>query len=176
MAQNTAAAIETEAPTSGQRRISAPDARADGRRREVVLSRDRIVFHRRVCGVAMRIGVDTRAFAGVQLRVSGWRDDGIVHEITLIHRDADLCVPLVEIADPRTAQCEWRLWARFLNAPALIERVEGVSEPADNRLGALTIQRVRPRRRGSAMVRRRPLRFPSRPPPLLECQFLNQKT
>ncbi len=111
------------------RRFAAPDPRADGRRRFVRLDGDKVAIDRVVGGVFMRVTVPTSAYRGVALRVVDAREDGFAYEIRLVHLDPDLGVTLAETNDDSEIQAEWRLWARALGLPALVERAEGRDEP-----------------------------------------------
>lgn len=136
------------------RRIEACDPRADGRRRVVLLARDRVVIARSVAGVFMRIAMTPNAYRGVVLRLSALRDDVFHYEIRLAHRDPDLSVTLHEASDDSEIQAEWRLWARFLGLPTLVEREEGRAEPEGRH--RLETAHARARRRGRTMISRRP--------------------
>jgi hypothetical protein len=143
-------------PGAGEpRQIVASDPRADGRRREVLLARERVQIARSVAGVRMEISLAASAYRGVVLRLRGIEGERFRYEIELAHRDPDLSVTLLEAVDDSEIQAEWRLWARFLSLPALVEREEGRAEPESERLGVLTIAERKPRRRGF-MARRRP--------------------
>ncbi|MGO8799612.1 MAG: DUF6101 family protein [Roseiarcus sp.] len=151
------------------RRIEACDPRADGRRRVVVLARDRVSIARSVAGVFMHIVMTPSAYRGVVLRLSGLRDDGFHYEIQLAHRDPDLCVTLHEATDDTEIQAEWRLWAKFLGLPTLVEREEGRAEPEAPRLGGIAIAPARARRRGKTMTCRRPRFLMRRKTGRLDC-------
>jgi hypothetical protein len=138
------------------RRFAAPDPRADGRRRIVRLDGDKVAIHRVVGGVFMRVTVPTSAYRGVALRVVDTREDGFAYEIRLVHADPDLCVALAETADDSEVQAEWRLWARVLGLPALVERIQGHDEPDNTMLGRVAVKPAAPRRRGKTFVGRRP--------------------
>ena len=138
------------------RRFAAPDPRADGRRRFVRLDGDKVAIHRVVGGVFMRVTVPTSAYRGVALRVVDARDDGFAYEIRLVHADPDLSVALAETCDDSDIQAEWRLWARVLGLPALVERAEGCDEPDQELLGRVAIRPSAPRRRGKTILSRRP--------------------
>ncbi|THD42171.1 MAG: hypothetical protein E7774_16335 [Bradyrhizobium sp.] len=138
------------------RRFAAPDARADGRRRQVRLDGDKVAIQRVIRGVSMHVIIPTRAYRGVALRVVDAREDGFSYEIRLLHADPDLCVALAETQDDSEVQAEWRLWARVLNLPALVERSEGCTEPDKTQLGQVSIRTVAPRRRGKTIAGRRP--------------------
>jgi len=138
------------------RRFAAPDPRADGRRRFVRLDGDQVAIHRVVAGVSMRVTVPTSAYRGVALRVVDARDQGFAYEIRLVHKDPDLAVTLAETRDDSDVQAEWKLWARVLGLPALVERSEGCDEPDQSLLGRVAVRPAAPRRRGKAILARRP--------------------
>jgi hypothetical protein len=157
--RSLALSVERSAPKPGAaeaRRIVAADPRADGRRREVMLARGRVQIARSVAGVRMKISLAASAYRGVVLRLRGFEEQRFSYEIELAHRDPDLSVTLLEASDDSEVQAEWRLWAKFLGLPALVERAEGRPEPDAARLGQLVVSRRKPRRRGGAMARRRP--------------------
>jgi Family of unknown function (DUF6101) len=137
------------------RRIEASDPRADGRRRIVLVARDRIEIARCVAGVFMHIALPPRAFAGIVLRLNGASENGFHYEVRLAHADPDLSVILFEADDDCEVQAEWRLWARFLNLPTLVERIENRPEPEMARLGAVRVRAASPRRRGKSLTSRR---------------------
>jgi hypothetical protein len=83
-------------------------------------------------------------------------DSRFTYAVELAHRDPDLSVTLCEAEDDADIRAEWRLWARFLGLPTLVEREEGRAEPEGARLGELVVAQRKPRRRGGAMARRRP--------------------
>lgn len=106
-------------------RFEAPDARADGQRRTVSLSRDVVVIARRRQGVLMRIALAPQAFLGVLMRLVGLQEGAFRYEVRLAHRDPDLGVTLFSGDDRGDADRAWRGFARFIGAPALVERAEG---------------------------------------------------
>jgi hypothetical protein len=138
------------------RQFAAPDARADGHRRLVRLDAENVVIARVVAGVPMNVVVPTSAYRGVVLRVADVREDGFTYEIRLAHADPDLCVALAEADDDWDINAEWRLWARVLGLPTLVERAEGREEPDRPMLGKVAVRRPAPRRRGKTITARRP--------------------
>jgi len=142
-------------PAFAARRFAAPDPRADGRRRVIRLDSDNVHIARVVAGVAMNVTVATSAYRGVALRVVGAQDDGFTYEISLVHADPDLCVALAQADDDLDVQAEWRLWARVLGLPALVERVVGRDEPDRPLIGRVAARVAAPRRRGKAIAERR---------------------
>lgn len=138
------------------RRIEASDPRADGLRRVVLLARERVVIARSVAGVFMHIAMAPDAYRGVVLRLSALQDGVFHYEIRLVHRDPDLSVTLAQASDDSEIRAEWRLWARFLDLPTLVEREEGRLEADSARMGDVAIAPASSRRRGKAMAMRRP--------------------
>jgi hypothetical protein len=110
------------ADTKAARRIEVGDARADGRRRVVIVERHRIAIARSVAGVFMRISLAPSAFQGVLLRLVRLDDAGFHYEIHLMHRDPDLGVVLAEADDQAEAEAAWRRWAQQFHLPALSKR------------------------------------------------------
>ena len=106
------ASFSTAPGAGAPRRIEAEDARADGRRRIVLLGRERIEIARSVGGVFMHIALAPSAYSGIVLRLSGQSDGAFHYEVRLAHRDPDLAITLLEADDEYDARAEWRLWAR----------------------------------------------------------------
>jgi len=141
--------------SNAARRIEAGDARADGRRRVVIVDEDRIAIARSVAGVYMQIHLAPSAFRGVLLRVASLDDSGFRYEVHLLHRDPDLSVRLAESGDQTEAEIEWRRCARHFHLPTLVERAEGIVEPEHAVLGALEAREPVVRRRGRGLRQRR---------------------
>ena len=118
----------------------------------MLLARDRVVIARSVAGVFMHIAMTPDAYRGVVLRLSAMRDNVFHYEIRLAHRDPDLSVTLQEANDDSEIQADWRLWAKFLGLPTLVEREEGRAEPE----AAPYARHLRARRRGKTIAGRRP--------------------
>ena len=141
--------------SNAARRIEAGDARADGRRRVVIVDEDRIAIARSVAGVFMQIGLAPSAFQGVLLRLVRLDDAGFHYEIHLLHRDPDLGVLLAESGDQAEAEAVWRRWAQRFSLPALVEPVEGTVEPEPAAIGAVEARAPVVRRRGRGLRLRR---------------------
>jgi hypothetical protein len=135
--------------------FAAPDPRADGRRRLVRLDGDAVAIARSVAGVFMNVTAPMRSYRGVALSLARAGEDGFAYEIRLVHADPDLSVALAETNDDCDAQAEWRLWARVLKLPTLVERVEGRVEPDRPTLGRVALRDPAPRRRGKTITARR---------------------
>jgi hypothetical protein len=147
------------APTPGSRetrRLEALDARADEGRRVTTIERDRVVIARGVGGVFMKIALTPAAYRGVALRLMSLDDQGFRYEIHLVHADAELDVELSACRDQVEAEAAWSLWARYFRLPMLVERVEGVYEPAAPMIGEVVAAPVADRRRGAELRGRRP--------------------
>lgn len=134
-----------------QRALRLPDSRADHAAREVELLPETIRIMRSVQSVAMKLSVPSESFDGVALRLTQGEGLRFFYEVTLIHRDPDLCVPLLTVEDQIDGEREWREWARFFDLPALVEREPGLFVDPDFRLPELAA----PRRRGRLLTERR---------------------
>lgn len=164
--------------------LQAGDSRADGRRRSVLLSRERVTIARSYRGIAMRLSVPVSAYRGVCVGVRAGENGGFVYALTLAHRDPDLSVLLDEAADESRIWAGWRATAGWFGLPALVERNDGPevwsalgrgSEPHDRRAKrrrrpGIVVQRVarpealgtvyrEPEIVGACKVRPRPCEF-----------------
>jgi hypothetical protein len=130
--------------TAHQTALTRSDARSDDRQREIAFGDRSVVIARRVAGIAMRVRVPLASYQGVRLSLAVEREGEALHTIELLHRDPDLTVPLFQAADPRVIAAEWCAWANSLSLPRLFEDYSAPNEAM-----------APPRRRGSAVARRR---------------------
>jgi hypothetical protein len=130
--------------TAHQTALTRSDARSDDRQREIAFRDRSVVIARRVAGIAMRVRVPLASYQGVRLSLAAQREGKALHTIELLHRDPDLTVPLFQAADPRVIAAEWCAWANSLSLPRLFEDYSASNEVM-----------APPRRRGSAVARRR---------------------
>jgi len=137
-------------------RIDASDPRSDNRRRTVEVAREAVTIRRAVAGVPMAIRIDSRAYRGVALRITGLEDGRFHYEVRLAHRDPDLSVPLAAGEDLAAIERQWRAWVAFLQLPALAGRTECADTPVNLDGVALTSRTPHVRRRGGALTSRRP--------------------
>ena len=138
------------------RRFEASDPRADGGRRDVEVTKERIFIRRQMSGVPMTIALFPGAFKGVSLRLRATGAQGYCYQLALAHRDADLTVVLDEAPDNSEILANWRAWARFFGLPALVERRLGIDELERPMVGAVIANGPSPRRRGKWITARRP--------------------
>ena len=138
------------------RHLEACDPRADGGKREIEVTQERIVIHRAMSGVPMKINLFPRAFKGVSLRLRGDSVRGYAYQLALVHSDTDLSVVLDEEPDNSEIVAKWREWTRYFGLPALVERRLGIDELERPMVGAVVANRPSPRRRGKWITSRRP--------------------
>jgi hypothetical protein len=93
-------------------RFSAADAAADGRSREVELTRERVVVRRAVAGIRMAVNLPISAYRGVAIRTSA---EGAA--VVLEHRDPGLALELYAAPDGDEVTAEWRTWGQVLGVP-----------------------------------------------------------
>jgi hypothetical protein len=144
--------VERLDPFSLPVRFAARDEAADERVRYVELTRERVVVRRSLSGMRMALSMPLTAFRGVAIRVSMGEDAAVIVE--LAHEDPGLALPLFVSREADDAFTEWRSWARVLGLPLLVEEDGRLREPFE-RLGQLTIDVVRPRRRRRSALKRR---------------------
>ncbi len=147
----------------------APDPRADRGRREIDVSAERVTIRRRLKGIDMRLCLAVSAYKGVALCLRPDAEGQLVYQVRLVHRDSDLSVLLDEAADDSDVIADWRLWARVLGRPALVEREIGYFETisadpeAVERSGALTRRKRALKRRPRILSRRKRGIWPAAP-------------
>lgn len=137
--------------------VTARDLRADGRRRQILLCRDRVTIERSFCGIAMRLSVPVATYRGVCVGLRQGPGGEFLYQVRLEHRDPDLSVLLAEAPDDSETWAEWRGWARYFNLPALIERNEGLAVwgPNPGLSSAKAAARRRTKRRRPGFLARR---------------------
>ena len=131
--------------------IEAFDARAEGGRRRIEVSAERIVISRRVEGVEMRLALAPPQYCGVGLCVLIAEATDFLYQVRLIHADPELSVTLADSADEDAARALWRRWAAALGLSRLVERADGQFEVDRAPPGNRPLER----RRGRATLRRR---------------------
>jgi hypothetical protein len=133
-------------------RFCATDAAADGRQRQVELTRERVVVRRAVAGVRMAVNLPVSAYRGVAIRVTG---EGAA--VVLEHRDPGLALELFVAPDGDEVAAHWRIWGAVLGLPLLVADRDGALREPFARIGALRIAApCARRRRRNAIKRRRP--------------------
>lgn len=138
-------------------RFTCADAAADHGHRSVTLDQERVLLMRRLGAVAMNVALPVASYRGIALRIipgEHEKDDRVT--VSLVHRDRDFDIPLYEASDDEDVIAEWRLWGTTLGLPLMIEGIDGHLVAADKRIGALTVDRPRPRRRHAMLTGRRP--------------------
>ena len=97
---------------------AAPDARADGGRRMVLIERWRVTIRRRVQGMKMHLSLPVQSYLGVAIGREQ-RRDGALYRISLAHRDPELCVTLKQASDLAAMRDAQRHFAAFFAMPLL---------------------------------------------------------
>ena len=137
-------------------RFPASDAGADERVRIVELHRERVVMRRAVRGIPMAVSVPVAAFRGIAIRIVKREDkDSATIAVVLEHRDAGLSTELFASDDGDEILTEWQTWGRVLGLPLLVVERDGELHEPFQRLGAVRVDAVAPRRRRRTAIRRR---------------------
>ena len=131
-------------------RFSTSDAKADGLRREVELTRDRVVVRRAVAGIRMAVNLPISAYRGVAIRVT---EAGVA--VVLEHRDPALALPVYVAPDGDGVTAEWRTWGDVLGLPLLVADENGDVHEPFTRIGALRIKSPCLRRRRRNAIKKR---------------------
>jgi len=135
-------------------RFSASDAVADGRVRQVELTRERVVVRRSLAGIRMALNMPVSAFAGVALKLTLGEGPATL-DVLLAHRDPAFDLPLYSSVETEDALAEWRSWGAVLGLPLLVNDESGDWREPFSRVGRLCIGQVRPRRRRRSVLRKR---------------------
>lgn len=131
--------------------IEAFDARAEGARRCIEVTPERVVIARRVDGVEMRVALAPANYKGVLLSVLISEGTDFLYQVRLVHADPELGVTLGDCGDETDARALWRRWAATLDLPRLVERADCEYEIDRSQPSASPFER----RRGRATLRRR---------------------
>ncbi|UOM36249.1 DUF6101 family protein [Acuticoccus sp. I52.16.1] len=102
-------------------------------------------------------GISTRpvsSFRGVGVAVRSG-DGEPVFNLTLVHENPRLSIPLSTSTEAATVAREWQAWAKALNLPLLAVNEDGSVHAELTAMGVVLAERPSPRRRGSALVGRR---------------------
>jgi hypothetical protein len=107
-------------------------------------------------GIMAALDLPVGAFAAVAVRIlPGPRADSLTVVVELMHADPALSVPLAIAADLDGILADWRAWGRVFRLPLVLVEADGLAHVVENRLGAVTLKALAPRRR-SVLNRRRP--------------------
>ena len=131
--------------------IEAFDARAEGARRRVEVSRSGVVIARRVGGVEMRVAIEPGQYRGVLLAALVAEATDFLYQVRLVHADPELSVTLGDYDCESAARALWRRWAATLGLARLVERGDSDYEIDRSAAGGAPFAR----RRGRATLRRR---------------------
>lgn len=145
-------------PSSLPVKFAARDERADGRCREVELTRDRVVLRRAIAGMKMAVNLPVSAYRGIALRMITDENAEPAAAIVLAHADPGFDLELCVTDHPGEVMIAWHEWATALDMPLLAteqDNTPAVRPPA-------TIECDQPflrRRRRNAIKSRRPSIF-----------------
>src|SRR5262249_30099087 len=133
------------------------------RLRIVELSRERVVVHRAVAGIAMAIRLPVAAYLGVALRMEppDGQSAGAV-ALVLEHQDPALSLPLYRATDGAGIAGEWLSGGRVRELPLLVAEPGGGLREPFARIGAVRVGAASARRRRRTSLRRRRPSLPLR--------------
>jgi len=122
------------------------------------LDRDEVVIRRPTpSGLPVTVRVPVSAYEGVAVRMVPIGHDGDIEvRVELRHNDPAISIPLIVAEDPEDVAADWQVWARVLGLPMLVIEQNGTATEVSDRMGALDLLPVKPRRRHSFFAGRRP--------------------
>ena len=106
-------------------------------------------------GLPLSLALPARAFVGVAARAFEHEDGTMTMTLELLHKDADLSVPLCVSSDVEETACDWHSWARALALPMVMIDENGAQSIVKD-AGLLTEQEPQPRRRRFSAIKHRP--------------------
>lgn len=122
----------------------------------VVIDSEGVTFTGSVDGTSFFRGVPLTDYRGIAVRILAAAGEDVRILVELLHEDPTLSVPLIVGASPGEIVADWQLWSKVLRRPLLIVGDDGsVVEPTE-RLGAVEIRALKPRRLHSFFAARRP--------------------
>jgi hypothetical protein len=124
----------------------------------ILLDRDQAVVQRlSPAGAPLTFRISVKTFDGVAVRMTPVGHDGAIEvTVELMHRDPALSLPLMIADDPADVAADWQAWGRTLGLPLLVVGQDGTVAAPIERLGGVTLQPPKPRRRHSFFADRRP--------------------
>jgi hypothetical protein len=121
-----------------------------------IIEPDRAIVTRPVtAGATITQAMPLAEFLGVAVSMDPVGDNGDVRgSVALLHRDAELSLPVVVSSDPEILSADWQAWARVLGLRLLIIGQDGsIGEPLAR---GIAMAPQKPRRRHSYFAKRRP--------------------
>lgn len=121
------------------------------------LTAERVLLKRALpSGLPVSLDLPVDAYEAVAVRIlPGTRVDSLMVVLELMHADPALSVPLAVAEDFDGLVADWHAWGRVFRLPLVLVEADGLAHLIENRLGAVTLKDVSPRRR-SVLARRRP--------------------
>lgn len=120
------------------------------------IDRNGVVMKRKLTsGLDVSMALPARAFNGVAARAIEHDDGSYTVSLELLHRDPDLCVPLLVSDDMADIAADWHAWSRMFALPMLIVGADGVARPVREELGAVLVNAPKERRKRHRSVKHR---------------------
>jgi hypothetical protein len=136
--------------------FAASDERADGRTRQVELTRERVVVRRAVDGMRMAVNLPVSAYRGVAIRMVIDENFDPAVAIVLAHKDPGLDLPLCVTDQADEIITQWHDWAKVLGVP-LLPAEQDNNPPTPGPKANVHVEETCPRRRRrNAIKARRP--------------------
>jgi len=148
--------------------FSARDERADGRTRQVELTRERVVLRRTLGGMPMAVNLPVANYRGLAIRMVIDENAEPAVAIVLAHADPGLDLQLCFTDQADEIIQQWHDWAQVLGMP-LLPAEQDNNPPARDPNATVRVEEVCPRRRRrNAIKARRPSILMRRAPKRLD--------
>ena len=107
------------------------------------------------CGIPLSMALPNQAFLGVAARAYENEDGTNTVTLELLHRDAELSVPLCVSDTVEEAAADWHSWSKRLGLPMLLVDMQGQATVVKEGAGVSSLT-PKPRRRRASLLPNRP--------------------
>lgn len=108
------------------------------------------------CGLGTRVTCDQTALRGVAAKLSLSKEETVIAELVLLHRDPSLNITVARSSDMEDLAADWQMWGRRYNLPLILVEADGVEQLVSERLGSVEVAQPTPRRPHAMFAARRP--------------------
>lgn len=108
------------------------------------------------CGLPISMALPARAFQGVAARAVEEADGQTTVTLELLHKDPQLCVPLLCANDMDDVAADWHSWSRLMKLPMLMVSADGGVSPVQKLLGRIMLEEPIRRRKRITNPKQRP--------------------
>ncbi len=126
-------------------------------RSDIRIDRDKVLIRRELGGLPLTLTVPLSSYSGIGARATvNEISNESEYQVTLLHRDHALSIPLYSSTDLELTADYWEAWSNVLTLPLLMIDSDGTSRLARRRLSTCSKGEALPRRKLRALTGRPP--------------------